>query len=290
MLSVLIPIYNYDVVHLVKALVLQAEQLTQAVEIICFDDGSSKETLEANGEIVQLSGVSYTELPHNMGRAAIRNALARAAQYDSLLFLDCDSGILSTTFLRLYLQQPPDTVVVGGRIYQASPPTRMEQKLHWTYGSARESRSLATRRAQPYIYFHSNNFMIPRQLFLDTLFSEDLQGYGYEDLVFAKAIAKKQVKVLHIDNPVQHLDIEDTTAFLRKTRNAVANLKQLNSQGIMLNTKLEKAVRFISGLRLEAVFKSMYLKRKEQLEHNLRSADPKLRNLDYYKLYTYLDS
>ncbi len=290
MLSVLIPIYNYDVVGLVKALSQEAEQLAEDVEIICYDDGSSEETLQANSEIAHLPSVSYTALTYNLGRAAIRNALAKAAQYDRLLFLDCDSGIVSKTFLNEYLQQPEDILIVGGRIYQSSRPIKQEQQLHWLYGSSRESRPLATRKAKPYIYLHSNNFMIPRQLFLDTLFSEDLKGYGYEDLVFAKAVEKRGVQVVHIDNPVEHLDVEENIAFLNKTRNAVSNLKQLNGQGINLNTKLEKAVTFLKRFQLETVFKLFYQRRKGKIESNLRSGEPKLRNLDYYKLYFYLES
>ena len=50
MLSVLIPIYNYDCRRLINSLSAQAENLDVEYEILAFDDGSSL-FLEENREV-----------------------------------------------------------------------------------------------------------------------------------------------------------------------------------------------------------------------------------------------
>ena len=77
-LSILIPTYNFDPRKLVQD--LQA-QLPEDAEILVGDDSP----------------------PHNIGRAARRNALAREAKGEWLLFIDADAEVRSTSFLADYL-------------------------------------------------------------------------------------------------------------------------------------------------------------------------------------------
>ena len=84
-LSILIPIYNRDVTHLVQALVAQAADWAGPVEIICLDDGSLGQYRLINRELVELPSVSYEELPHNLGRSAVRNRLVATARKPWLL-------------------------------------------------------------------------------------------------------------------------------------------------------------------------------------------------------------
>jgi len=287
MLSVLIPIYNYEVYDLVQDLAEQAKLLDVPVEILCIDDCSERLYKQNNKRLSDLAVVSYSELSHNIGRAKIRNALANAAQYEKLVFLDCDSGIISSDFLATYLSQT-SKVVVGGRVYPSAVSISADQQLHWLYGTTRESRPLSERQSTPYIYFHSNNFMIERALFLETLFDETLSGYGYEDLVFGKQLQDKKVLITHITNPVEHLHIESNYDFVAKTKHAVQNLKSLNRQGIYLGSKLEQAAAKVSRYRLAALYSTIYKLRSTGINNNLLSEKPKLRYLDYYKLYHYL--
>lgn len=92
MLSILIPVYNYDVRSLVGDLAKQCLEASIPFEILCYDDHSQEEFDRINQKVIQLEGVTYFRLAKNVGRSMIRNHLAQVARYDHLLFLDCDSG------------------------------------------------------------------------------------------------------------------------------------------------------------------------------------------------------
>ena len=117
MLSVLIPIYNYDCRRLINSLSAQAENLDVEYEILAFDDGSSL-FLEENREVKNLPHVVYRELGKNIGRSAIRNLLADEAHYPYLVFMDCDMQVVSDSYLKNYLDQIGNAqVMCGGHIY-----------------------------------------------------------------------------------------------------------------------------------------------------------------------------
>ena len=64
-------------------------------EIIVADDGSTdKHTCHINKEILELENARYILRKENVGRAAIRNFLAKEASYEWLLFIDGDMTVL----------------------------------------------------------------------------------------------------------------------------------------------------------------------------------------------------
>src|ERR1044071_5613337 len=101
MLSILIPVYNFDVTGLAAS--LQASETNIPFEIICLDDGSAPMFKAINKKIAGLENIIYEELPQNIGRSKIRNLLAERAKYEYLLFLDCDSTAVSGRFLSSYV-------------------------------------------------------------------------------------------------------------------------------------------------------------------------------------------
>lgn len=131
--------------------------------------------------------------------------------------------------------------------------------------------------------------MIQKELFLDIKFDESITGYGYEDLVLAKALQLKGIEPLAIDNPIMHLCIEHNKDFLSKTKKGVQNLYALNQKGLQMNTKLERAANKVSSFGLGSIFRYYYKKRQQSIMQNLLSTEPNLRFLDYYKLKHYLD-
>ena len=107
-LSVLIPTYNYDCSRLVHQLL---QQLPQDSEIIVGDDSSTdEEIIHKNSEAARLPGCRIFRPAHNLGRAAIRNALAREAKGEWLLFIDADAEVRSTSFIADYLAATNDSV------------------------------------------------------------------------------------------------------------------------------------------------------------------------------------
>ena len=75
MLSILIPVYNWDVVGLVTALHGQCLRSGVDFEIRCYEDGSTVACRDRNGELQSYDRVVYRVYKKNAGRAAIRNRL-----------------------------------------------------------------------------------------------------------------------------------------------------------------------------------------------------------------------
>jgi len=290
MISILIPVYNFKVVKLVQALRKQCERIKINYEILVFDDQSEQKYKDHNNVVGSYFGVNYTELSENLGRARIRNWLGKSARYENLLFLDCDSKIINKEFISEYQKHIKDyDLISGGRVYSKNPPRAFSKKLHWLYGSKKESKSAAIRNKHSIKYFHSNNFLVRRDVIMDIPFKEDVEGYGYEDLFLAKAISEKGYRVEHIDNPIEHLGLEKNTVFLDKTQNAINNLLQLKYMGEYIPTNLETAASTLYDLGLSDDFVKFYQKRQKTIENDLLSKHPKLRNLDFYKLNYYFE-
>ena len=230
MISICIPVYNYDVSRLVTDLSIQAESSYVPVEIIIIDD-FSEERYRRNNRLVCKEHI-YIELDHNTGRARIRNLFITYANYRYLLFLDCDSIISSSNFLEKYIgltpQQP--SVVCGGSTYTLMCPGR-RQKLRWKYGKLRESKPADIRNGNPHRSFLSNNFLADRRIFDRIKFDENLSGYGYEDTLFGYSLRKAGIEVIHTDNQVLNGGLESNKAYLKKTREAVLNLVEMVKSG-----------------------------------------------------------
>ena len=97
-LSILIPTCNDSCIGLVQALQAQAETLGGSYEIVVADDGSTDEmVLAGNAPIASLPHCRYIRREQNTGRAAIRNFLAKEAQYEHLLFIDSDMTVCRQT-------------------------------------------------------------------------------------------------------------------------------------------------------------------------------------------------
>jgi len=290
MLSILIPVYNYDVQPLVKQLVAQAQACKVPYEILCYDDCSEQAYKALNTSLSSLSNVDYLELDKNHGRSKIRNLLAAQAKYDYLLFLDCDSGMVRDNFLEVYIEHMDSTsdIIAGGRVYDDSPPTDSSLRLHWLYGSTKESRPLHERQASPCKYFHSNNFLIRRASFDKVKFVESIGTYGYEDLVFAEQARKSGIGIRHIDNPIEHLCLESNSRFLEKAKAAIDNLISLENNSLQIETNLTSVANRLKKTGLAYPFLKYYKWRENSVQKNLHSENPRLRSIDMYKLNYYL--
>jgi glycosyltransferase involved in cell wall biosynthesis len=222
MLSICIPIYNFDVTTLVKSLIKEKSQLDDVVEILLIDDGSTIHK-EKNKELA--SACSYLELKTNIGRSKIRNLFTNYAKQPYLLFLDCDSLLTSSNFIANYLNEIKKGVLIccGGRIYPEQCPS-IHQRLSWKYGIISESKSAAIRSQNPNSSFMTNNFSIQKALFNTIKFDERLTKYGHEDTLFGYELKKHQVSIVHIQNPILNGALETNEIFLQKTELAIQNL------------------------------------------------------------------
>lgn len=284
MISILIPVYNRDVTDLVKSLQDQCVQLGCDYEIRVYDDHSTELPLATQ----QLPAeVIVKLLSQNIGRSKIRNKLAQDARYDMLLFLDCDSTVTHPNFLKQYIDNYSSTsVIYGGTSYQSTPP-EPPYYLHWLYGVKKEALLYKSRSKSPALHFHSNNFVVPKDVILKHPFDESIQGYGYEDVLLGKHLMSNGINIVHIDNPVQHDGLESCNTFLNKTREACGNLAELTYQNKLLPTKLTRAYAKLSKTGLWKIFNNKMKKDEQSILENLCSSSPSLYKLQLLKLWWY---
>ena len=288
MLSILIPVYNYNIVTLVTQLYRQCTIIKDFnFEILVFDDGSQLFHKE-NNYVNTLENCTYTILERNIGRSAIRNLLAQNANYENLLFLDADVQIISDTFILTYLDfisQKNYEIVYGGIVYQSEKPNK-NQRLRWIYGNKRESLTAEKRSEQHYLSFLTLNFLIKKEVFKQVCFNENIPNLRYEDLLFSYDLMQAKISVVHIDNQVVHNGIETSDIFLNKTEDSLNGLKYLLENHILPYdyARITKTYHYLKQRKLLYFIVSFYKITRSFLKNNLVSKTPSLFIYDLYRL------
>lgn len=286
MLSVLIPVYNYDIRPLVNLLHEQLISSQVEFEIICMDDCSTKKVCILNAEIEQLQYTSYQISNINIGRVATRQALAEQASYDWLLFLDADVMPKSHQFISKYIALMPteNDAIYGGFAYKPELPED-DNILRWKYGSSNEQIHASKRNKTPYKIVISANFMIKKVVFLELNSQITQRGYGYDNY-FGALLKSLQFKVHHIDNEVYHLGLEPNEIYLHKIEQSIDTLLKLDSNNDIQQTDntLYNTYKFLKKIRLNYLFYFIYKSFKNQLKNNLHSRKPNIGLLQFYKL------
>ncbi len=290
MLSILIPIYNYDVTKLCTKLIQLCESAAIPFEIRLMDDASDLHFKQLNAPLSNLEPVHYTELRNNIGRSKIRNRLAAEAQFDTLLFIDSDMYPPTTRdFIQNYLPEiAKEQVVFGGLIYSNDRPKDKNKCLRWKYGVEREALSAKDRERKPWVALKTCNLLIRKSVFESIKFDENFKGYGYEDTLFGIELQKKNIPVKHIDNPLQHLGLEDTKLFLKKTQEAMQNLARLlknpDLSEYLQEMKIVKYYRLEKRLKIDKLSAMNQRAFNPLILKNLQSRNPNMRLFDFYKL------
>jgi glycosyltransferase involved in cell wall biosynthesis len=290
MLSILIPVYNFNIVPLVNALHRQATRAAVPFEIILLDDCSSELLRDQNKDVSHLPFVRFHELDKNIGRASIRNRLAEMAEYSSLLFMDCDSEVPSDQYIDRYLPYcGKELVVCGGRTYKPDPPEEHEFLLRWLYGIRKEQKPDTIRKRSPYRSFMTNNFLISKTIMLQIQFDESIVQYGHEDTLFGLELKKREVSVIHIQNPLVHIGLEISWEFIRKTSEGIENLVMLLHKGKILRNdikdiRLLKTYEFMGKFHLVGLYLFFYEFISNSVMRNLLGSNPTIFAFDLYKL------
>lgn len=290
MLSILIPVYNYNAVSLVQDLYEQATQADIPFEILLLDDNSDNNCKRENTVLRDFPNTTLFELPTKAGRAIARNFLAGQAKYDYLLFMDCDSETVDKKFIARYLPycKGKDIVVCGGTAYKKQKPDN-DSYLRWIYGIRCETKSAAQRNKSPNSRFSTFNFLIARELFMSIRFNELLRNYGHEDTLFGLELQKNNYPVTHIDNPLYHTGIDSNDIYLEKTRQGVENLKILMEQypdkeKLIQDIRLLKYYAFLEKTHTTSIFFLHFRLYKSLMLANFHSRMPNLTLFNLYKL------
>lgn len=286
MLSILIPTYNYNALPLAEEIEKQALALGIVFELICMDDGSFSLQNAENQKINTLANCKFIEGKQNIGRNANRHRLAEMAQYDWLLFVDSDSLPKNDDFIKSYIEvmkKDPDAVF-GGFAY-SEKLKNPEQSLRYHFGKAREQVPSERRNKNPYKVIISANFLIKKSIFLKINQAEIQNLYGL-DYLFAALLKNNANKVLHIDNEVYHMGIDQNQAYLEKTKKAVETLHYISTSRQLKNTDISllKAFRKLKRFGLNRFFGRMVLRFNNRIERNLLSDNPSMFLFDIYRL------
>lgn len=288
MLSILIPVHNYDVTKLVKDLHSQATNTLVGFEIRVIEDGSTL-FLDENKFISELPFCEYEILTANIGRSAVRNRLGDKAKYNHLLFLDCDAEVATLHFVEKYLAIcQEECVVIGGTAYDPGN-NDPQYSLRLKYGRKREAKTATEREKDgKYSHFSTFNFLIAKSIFQKIRFDETISGYGHEDTLFGHQIAELNCEIHHIDNPLVHKGLDDNLTFIKKTEEGTRNLSRLYQSGkypfLTNQSKLLQTYIQIKDKKLLPFVSTLYPILKSTLSKNLTSKNPSLKLFDLYKL------
>jgi glycosyltransferase involved in cell wall biosynthesis len=288
MLSILIPLYNYNVFPLAKVLSAEAENIAHPIEIIVLDD-ASRYFFSENNEIENLPNTRFIKLKENSGRSAARQRLAEEAQYATVLFLDADVLPVDNNFIEKYVKQiDKKGIIFGGITYKSEKP-KDEEMLRWTYGHARETLSLVQRNKAIYSSITTGCFLIEKETFLKINGAIKVKTYG-EDLLFKHRLEAQQIPVLHIDNPVYHLGLENNEQFLKKSLEAVATTVFLEEKGELStdSRNIQKIYLKLKKWYALPIFQLYFSSIASKVKRNLLSENPNMRWFDLYRLNYYI--
>lgn len=286
MLSILIPIYNYNAFPLVLELHQQCIACGIAFEILCQDDCSTINCIE-NNQITKLQGCQHLSNKKNLGRSSNINALVEISKFDYLLILEADAFPLNKNYIETYIEaiKKKPQAVFGGVIYYESKPEK-KKILRWIYGNARESKDLAKRLKNPHDIVFSWNLLIEKKVFLNNPFDSSITTYGFEDLVFLKNLKEKNVRIHQIDNPCLHQNEEESAIFIKKSEIAVLNLIELYRKNILStsDSNLLRAFASLKKTHLIATTSFLFDRFEKPMKKNLLSKKPSLFTFDLYRL------
>lgn len=285
MISILIPVRNYDASELVKDIHRQLEDIAIPAEIIVMNDASDASYSSFFEEIKKLPLASVVISEKRSGAMKARIKLAELAKYNHLLFLDADNKINSKDFLSKWLKaiRKNYDLVSGGTVFPNEIPAA-DYILCWKYRKERETRPGLT---------ITRNLLIKKSVFLSVNFPEELlEFYGHDDTWLGIQLKKKGIKIKEIKNPCLNPGIDTTEDFIKKSEAALRNLKLMRkfetAGNISGEVKLFRTAYILQQTGLSFFFKIYYKVLEKSIRKNIYSQNPSLKKFDYYRLYYFL--
>lgn len=286
MLSILVPIYNYNVYPLVVALHKQCTDCEIAFEILCQDDASNSSVNALNEKVNALSNCSFISLKENVAHRENRNSLANQAKFDYLLFIDGDSIIIHEHYIKKYIVNLLDfDVIYGGRLHPEKCPSN-NQKLRWKYGKYIEDKSAANRKKKPYQSLLFNNTVIKKNCFNKVKFDKNIKKYGHDDTQLSYQLSLLKSKVNHIENPVEHGDIDTNLVYLNKTKESLENLISLYEEE-KIDVKFVRLIQlyhFLKKTKTTFIISKIHSVFEKYVVQNLTGNHPNLFLFNWYRV------
>ncbi len=290
MLSILIPVYNYNTKKLVNDLYAQAILLKYPFEIILLNNHSDQ---AYSYELEKLQKKDLIIVIHSeqlLNRSIARNTLALKAKGKFLLFIDCDASLVKPDFIKTYIENASSSLVLcGGTAYHLIPEKNSNRYLRWYYGIHREMRPAEIRNKNAWSGFSAFNFFISADIFKSILFNEKISHYGHEDTLFGFELKNRNILIKHIDNTLIHDGIEESSVFLKKTKVSLVTLKEIcdyycNDPLFIKDIRIMLSYKKLQKYGLNSIFSLLYKHFNTLMEKNLLSQKPSLILFDLYKL------
>lgn len=286
MISVLIPVYNYNINPLIKEIHKQLSISDAKFEILYLEDGSDNEYIKQNKTINTLTNTKQVISKINVGRISARQILCNEAKYSWLLFLDADVIPKKSNFISDYVNliNSEYEAIFGGFTYSSEKPDP-NYMLRWTYGKNNEEVQSSERNKNPYKVIISANFFIKKIVF-DQINSQ-IKGsaYGFDNY-FATLLKSEKIKILHIDNEVYHIGIERNACYLKKKEASAKTLLTLYKSGKIQNHDNDLLGLFIKlkSYKLNYLFVLFYKLFQNILRKNILSSNPSIKLLQLYRI------
>lgn len=277
-ISLLIPVYNYDIVALVHSMKGAIEKVPEFCEILIGDDASTPEFKEKFMGL-EGNGVRIISSEKNIGRAATRNKLALEAEGDYLLFIDADMvlpGTAESYLLKYISSMGSEQVICGGIRYSGSPPGDPDKLIRWKYGKWREEKKASERNKRPHTDFSTFNVLIAKSVFSKIRFYEDLKQYGHEDTLLSYQLKNAGINIFHIDNNLIHEGLESNREYLDKVKQSIENLSMLydkvtDKKEFCETLTMLRSYRKLSFMRLTLILAGVFIRYRERMEMRLES-------------------
>ena len=291
MISILIPVYNYDFTKLIQALSSQCAALRESdngfeYEIIVGNDRSTeKKCIALLQEISRIPNCRVLHQNVNIGRAAIRNRLYEASRGDYLLFIDCDAEVVSDDFVKRYYDDREKADVICGALCNPTEKPR-GCELRYKYEIAAEragQRTVEFRKQRPYDMFSTFNVMFRREVFAKILFDESCHEYGYEDVLMGIRLQQEGFCILHTDNALLHRGINSNASFLENTEAGIRTLYQIG-EPLLSHSNLARTAFRLKRWHLMGAFTLHFRIFRPLLRRNLLGHHPQLLLFKVYKL------
>src|SRR5450759_770664 len=290
-ISLLIPVFDYDIVALVYSMKNAMGKVPEFYEIIIGDDGSSTEYREKYRSL-QAENVKVISSKKNIGRAAIRNRLALEAKGDFILFIDADvvlPGTAEAYILKWLPFMETSRVICGGILYHDGAPGDPDKLLRWKFGKWREQKSAVERNKHPHAGFSTFNVLIEKSVFSKIRFNEELKQYGHEDTLLGYQLKKAGIDILHIDNGLLHEGLESNRDFLNKTKLGIENLSKLydkvtDKRAFSETVRILRIYNKLRFFRLTRILAGIFIRYRDRMEIRLDSSNISLRLFGFYKI------
>jgi glycosyltransferase involved in cell wall biosynthesis len=290
-ISLLIPVFDYDIIALVHSMKDAMGKVPEFYEILIGDDGSSAEYRKKYRSLEE-DNVKVISSKKNIGRAAIRNRLALEAKGDFLIFIDADVMLPGTAEAYMLKWLPflnNSRVICGGTLYHDSAPGDPDKLLRWKYGKWREQKSAVERNKHPHRGFSTFNVLFEKSVFSKIRFNEELKQYGHEDTLLGFQLKKAGIDILHIDNGLMHEGLESNRDFLNKTKLGIENLSQLydkvtDKKSFSETVLMLKIYYKLRLLGLTRILAAIFIRYRDRMEIRLDSSNISLLLFAFYKM------